>query len=283
MLKDYYHLTKPGIIYGNLMTAAAGFLLASGGNIDFSLFAALLAGTGLIIGSACVFNNYLDRSIDSKMARTKKRAIVSGKISGQNALIFATVLGIFGFLILTQTNRLTLLIGFAAFFSYVVIYGVAKRNSVHGTLVGTLPGAASLVAGYTAVSNQLDKEALLLFIIMVVWQMAHFYSIAIYRLDDYKAAKIPVMPAVNGVKITKFLIMLFVFGFTLAITTFSFLGFGGLSFLVVMSALSLWWLYKGLKGFNSNNDSKWAKGMFGYSLIVLLALSATLGLNSWLI
>jgi protoheme IX farnesyltransferase len=280
LIKEYYRLTKPGIIYGNLMTAAAGFLFASEWHIDVKLFISLLLGTGLIIASACVFNNYIDRGIDAKMARTKTRALVSGKIPAKNAIIFATVLAVLGFIILSYTNFLTVLIGFGALFSYVVLYGFAKRKSVHGTLVGTLPGSASLVAGYTAVTGKLDVGALLLFLIMVAWQMAHFYSIALYRQKDYKNAGIPVLPVVKGAKRTKLEILLYTFLFVIFVTLLSVNRYSGLVFLLVMAPLGLYWLWRGLQGFNVKKDDKWGRQMFGFSLIVLLTLSVMLSFGS---
>jgi protoheme IX farnesyltransferase len=282
LLRAYYELIKPGIVYSNVLTAAAGFLFAARGDFNFGVFAALIAGTSLIIASACVFNNYIDRGIDSKMARTRNRAIASGTISGRNALIYAAAIGSLGFAILTRTNHLTLLVGIVAFVSYVVLYGIAKRKSVHGTLVGTVPGAASLVAGYTAALDHLDAAALVLFLIMVTWQMAHFYSIAIYRLSDYKAAKIPVMPAVKGVEVTKSLILLYISGFLLAACALWLISDAGFTYLIVMGSLCLWWLYKGLSSRRLKDDMIWARGMFGVSLVVLMALSTLLGLNSWL-
>jgi protoheme IX farnesyltransferase len=264
------------------MTAAAGFLLASKGNIKLGLMLALIAGNALIIASACVFNNYIDRGIDSKMARTKKRATAIGKIGKTGAISYASVLGIAGFVVLTQTNMLTFTIGAGAFFSYVVLYGIAKRKSVHGTLVGTAPGAASLVAGYTAVTNRLDLGAFLLFLIMVFWQMAHFYSIAIFRLKDYKKAGIPVMPAVNGVNKTKILITFYIFAYVIASIDLSFFGFAGLSYLVVISALGIYWLYRAISGFKVRSDNKWAGSMFGFSLVVLLVFSFMISINSFL-
>src|SRR5262249_4458865 len=148
----------------------------------------LLVGMGLIIASACIFNNYIDRELDAKMARTQKRALVTHEISVAAALLFAIALGAAGFVVLSRTNPLTVAVGPTAIITYVIFYGWARRHSVHGTLVGTIPGAASLVAGYTAATGRLDTAAWLLFAIMVVWQMAHFYSIATYRLADYKAA-----------------------------------------------------------------------------------------------
>jgi heme o synthase len=97
MFRQYYTLTKPGIIYGNVMTAAGAFLLASKGHVDVWLGIATLVGIGLIIGSACVFNNYTDRDIDKKMARTKKRALAHGDIPTLHALVYGAVLGVIGF------------------------------------------------------------------------------------------------------------------------------------------------------------------------------------------
>ena len=107
MLRAYYALTKPGIIYGNLVTTAAGFFLASKGVMNIGLFVAIMAGTSLVIASACVFNNYIDRDIDVVMERTKQRALVAGTISGARALIFGSALGLLGGLVLIRyTNWL---------------------------------------------------------------------------------------------------------------------------------------------------------------------------------
>jgi protoheme IX farnesyltransferase len=281
-IKMRYELVKPGIVYSNTMTAAAGFLLASKGHVHFSLLLTLLAGTALIIASACVFNNYIDRGIDSKMSRTKKRATASGKISPLWVNIYATILGLAGFIVLAQTNLLTFLIGAAAFISYVVLYGFAKRKTVHGTLVGTLPGSASLVAGYTAATNRLDVAVLLLFLIMLTWQMAHFYSIAIFRLSDYKKAGLPVMPAVKGVKLTKLQIVFYVFAFIIASVDLSFFGYAGVSYLIVVPGLGIYWLFRAINGFKARSDAKWARSMFGFSLIALLAFSIMISLDSFL-
>ncbi len=280
--RNYYILTKPGIVYSNAMTAAAGFLLAADGNISFKTLVALLAGTSFVIAAACICNNYLDRDIDKKMSRTKKRALASRIIPARNAFVLAGALLALGFWSLSYVNRLVMLLGAAAFVSYVFIYTFSKRHTVHGTLLGTLPGAASLVAGYSALSGKLDGGSLILFLIMVAWQMPHFYAIAIRRLDDYKAAKIPVMPAVKGIRATKFQMIFYVILFGVATTLLSVLGYAGASFLVVMLLLSLYWLWLGLKGFNGADNRKWAGKMFGFSLVLLLALSLMLSVNSLL-
>lgn len=283
LINTYIGITKPGIIRGNVMTAAAGFLLASQGSLDSGLFVALVAGTSLVIASACVFNNYLDRNIDKKMDRTKRRALVTGEISVQQALVYATVLSGAGFGILAfYTNAITTLLGVVAIFSYVVLYGLAKRHSTYGTLVGSLPGALSLTAGYTAVTGQLDSGALLLFLIMVVWQMPHFYAIATYRLKDYKAAGLPVLTVVKGVPRAKKSIVAYVAAYGVVSSLLFFYGYTGYTYLLVMVCVSLYWLKIAYGGFTAKDDIKWAHKVFGFSLVVLLTFSVMISLEAWL-
>jgi heme o synthase len=281
--KTYYQLTKPGIIYGNALTAAGGFLLASRGHIDYVLLLAALAGISLVIGSACVFNNYIDRNIDAKMDRTKKRAFASGIISVPVAMIYATVLGLGGATILAlYTNILTLGAGLIGFVVYVFLYGIAKRHTVHGTLVGSISGAMPMVAGYLAVTNSIDLGALILFLIMVCWQMPHFYAIAIYRFNDYKAAGLAVLPVKKGIRVTKIQIIAYIVAFIVAITLLSIYDYTGYVFLIVMSMIGLTWLWRGMQSFKTKNDTIWARKMFLFSLIVILALSVMLPVGSML-
>ncbi len=282
-LKSYYHLTKPGIIRGNAITAAAGFFLASAGSISFINLGVMLAGIVLVMASGCVFNNYMDRGIDKKMQRTKKRALVTGTISAQNALIFATVMGVLGtWLLAAFINLLTAGIGVFGLFAYVILYGVAKRKSVHGTAVGSISGAIPPVAGYVAVTNQLDIVAMLLFVILVCWQMPHFYAIAIFRMKEYASANIPVLPIKKGLYATKVQMILYILAFAAASCTLAALGYTGYSYLVVMAVLSIAWLRLALQGFETKDENKWARKVFGLSLIVLLAFSLMISVNNWL-
>lgn len=238
-------------------------------------------GTALVIASACVFNNYTDRGIDQMMARTKKRAMVIGKISGRNAITYASLLAVLGFSILILfTNALVVAIGLIAFLDYIVLYGVSKRRSVHGTLVGTIAGAAPPVAGYCAVTDHFDSGALIILLIMVCWQMVHFYAIAIRRSKDYKAAKIPVTPLVKGVRNTKIQMLLYTAAFIGAVIGLSVLGYTGYTFAIVMAGLGLVWLYKGLQSFKIKDNVAWAKKMFLFSLVVLLSFSVMMSVGS---
>ncbi len=277
MLRAYYQLTKPGIIYSNVLTAVAGFLLASTHHIDVVRLLYVLLGTSLIIAAACVFNNVIDRGIDAKMARTKERALVSGAISVRRALTFAIVFGVVGFAVLAvHVNWLTTLVGGIAFIDYVIIYGLAKRRSEYGTLAGTLAGAASVVAGFTAATDHFNLEPVLLLLMLTFWQMAHFYAIAIYRLSDYKAAKLPVWPAVRGVADTKRQIIGFVIAFIVASFALTVFGYTGYIYLAVMAAAGLYWLSLALDGLQTKDDKKWARRVFLRSLIVILVLSGAL-------
>jgi protoheme IX farnesyltransferase len=279
-IKSYYRLTKPGIIYSNVLAVAAGFFLASRGNIDVTTLVGSLVGVGLIIASACVINNCIDRKIDIKMDRTKKRALVTGKIRVMNAIRFAVVLGIIGFDILFfTTNLLTVLLGVIAVVFYVVIYGVAKRKSVHGTLVGSISGALPPVAGYTAVTGQIDIAAVALALIWVAWQMPHFFAIAMYRKKDYARAGIPVLPVVRGMLPAKKQIIFYVICFTIATSLMTFFGYTGKIYLVVIGLTSLGWLVLGIRGFRVEDDSRWARKMFFYSLAVMLILCLMLSIG----
>lgn len=283
-IKTYYSLTKPGVLYGNALTAAAGFLLASRGSIDLWLFVTLCVGITLVIASACVLNNYLDQDIDSKMARTKTRALVRGDIEGWKAVVFSAVLGVLGLIVLLLcTNLLVVAIGIAGFVDYVVLYGMlSKRLSIHGTLVGSISGAAPILAGYCAVTGVLDLGAVIVFAILFLWQMPEFYSIAIYRLKEYKAAHIPVMSVIKGVKNTKVQIVVYTFLFVVASLALTIFGYAGYSYFVVMAALGLYWLGLGVRGLNAKDDDAWARKMFRFSLVILLVFCAMISVDAWL-
>lgn len=260
----------------------AGFLLASKYvGFDFWLLLLTLLGVSLVIGSACVFNNVIDRDIDVYMARTKQRALVKKTISPTNALVYGALLGLVGFALLAvYTNMLTVIVGVVGFVDYVVLYGISKRRSVHGTLVGSISGATPILAGYTAVADKFDGAALWLFLAMVFWQMPHFYAIAIRRLKEYKATRLPLLPIKKGIQTTKINIVIYTFAFVISAMFLTLLGYAGWAFLIVMLTVGIYWLKLSLQGFWEKNDQHWAKRMFLFSLVVLLVFSISLILDS---
>ncbi|HJP95765.1 MAG TPA: heme o synthase [Candidatus Saccharimonadales bacterium] len=283
-IRAYYSLTKPGVLYGNVLTAAAGFFLASGRHIDWWLFLALLAGTTLVIGSACAINNYFDQDIDSLMERTKKRAIVSGQVPAQNALVFGIILGILGMMILVAyTNWLVVAIGAIGFVDYVVFYGMlSKRMSVHGTLVGSISGAMPILAGYVGAAGQIDLGAILVFAALFFWQMPEFYSIAIFRQKEYKAAHVPVISVVKGIDHTKREIAYYTVAFVLSTLLLSVHGSTGYIYFTIMAALGIYWIWLAIKGLQTDDSVAWSRKMFHFSLIILLAYSFLISIAPWL-
>lgn len=277
---NYYLLTKPGIIMGNLFTLAAGFFLASKGAIDPWLFLETLVGLAFVMASACVFNNYLDRNIDKKMTRTKQRPLVQGLISGQNAILFATALGIIGFLLLLQfTNLLAVSLAAIGFFVYVVLYTLWKGRTVYGTAIGSIAGAIPPVVGYCAVTNQFDAGAMILYMMMVLWQMPHFFAIAMMYREEYAAAKIPVLPIIKGAFQTKIHMTLYIILFALTAVLLTAFNYTGYLYMIIAIAFSLAWLGLCLQGFKTDNDKSWSRHMFRMSLAAIGAICIAIPLD----
>lgn len=282
--RSYVQLIKPGITLSNTMSAAAGFFLASSiFGFDIVNLIGVLGGVAFVIASACVVNNVLDRDIDKRMKRTKGREIASGSISLATARTFAFILAIIGFCMLALlTNWLTFWLGVIAFIWYVVVYGIAKRTTVFSTIIGGVCGALPPVAGYTAVSGQLDTIACILFGLLMIWQLPHFYSIAIFRRSDYASADLPIWSVRYGTHSTKVQILFWVIVFALIAPLPAFFGATGFVYLFVMLAASVLWIWRGVATYRKLDDVKWARGMFGYSLIVLLTLCGSLAVGGYL-
>jgi len=281
MLKDYYRLIKPGIIYANVLTGLAGYLYASKWHIAVRVLVSMLIGTSLIIAAAAIVNNYTDRGIDALMERTKNRALVTGRINWRIALLLATICLTLGIVcIAVEVNYLVLAIGLGAYVIYTIPYAIAKRTSPYSTLIGAVPGAASITAGYCAFSGSLDRSAALLFLLMVFWQMPHFYAIGLRRLKDYKAAQLKIMPVVYGARRTKIEMKAYISLFLAANLCLSIFGDTKVIYALVMTLISLLWLTKA--GAPKESQTAWAKGMFILSLQVLLVFSLMLSIGRFL-
>ncbi|CAN5375496.1 heme o synthase [soil metagenome] len=282
--RSYLQLIKPGITLSNTLTGIAGFLLAAS-IIPFSLSAFIAATIGIatIIASACVVNNIIDRDIDKRMKRTAKRDVASGKISIGKAILFAILLGFIGFgAVFIWTNLLTFFLGVIAYVWYVVIYGVAKRTTVWSTLIGAVPGALPPVAGYTALTGTLDAATAILFLMMLLWQMAHFYAIAVFRKDDYASAKLPVWSVVYGLKSTKRQILIFAVAYGLSSLLLSVYGYAGTVYLTLSILIAVYWVYRGISLYNVLDDVKWSRKMFGASLLVMLSMCTLIAVGGYL-
>jgi len=282
MIKTYYSLIKPGMVFGNAIIVIGGFMLAAKTNINLWLFFGTLVGISLVIASGCVFNNYIDRDIDAKMARTKDRALVKHAVSKRATLIYGTCLGIAGFLLLiASTNILTVLLAILGFFFYVVMYSMwTKRRTSWGTVVGSISGAVPPVVGYCAVTNRFDLGAVLFFFLIVFWLMPAFYAIAIRRHDDYAAAGIPVLPAKKGIFAAKIHMLLYILAFFDVAVMLAAFGYAGYGYFIVASIFGLAWLALCIQGFWVKDNKRWARTMFFFSLSAIMSVFLAVFINA---
>ncbi|WP_180114054.1 heme o synthase [Acinetobacter sp. YH12063] len=282
MLKKYLFLTKPGILFGNFVTALGGYFVAAQGFVDFLLLLLTLLGTLFVVASGCVVNNVIDQDIDSKMQRTQNRAMVKKSISIPVALVFALVLGVIGFSILWfWVNAYAFLFAVIGFVVYVGFYSLwTKRTTIHQTIIGSLSGAAPPVIGYTAVANQFDLGALLIFIGYAFWQMPHSWGIAVYRFDDYKNAGIPILPVARSIHRTKVESLVYVILFCITMNGLYFYGYANWIYMIVLNALSLYWIYLTIQGFKAEDDQVWAKQYFMFSVKLITVISLIFSFTS---
>ncbi|WJH32232.1 heme o synthase [Paenibacillus aurantius] len=272
--KDFYHLTKPGIIFSNLITAFGGFWIASKWEINWGLMVLTLLGTALVMASGCVLNNYLDRDLDGKMERTRKRALPTGKLSPNVVLGYGITLGVIGTSVLgLLVNPLAALLGLFGLFVYVWIYTAwLKRTSVWNTVVGAISGAVPPVIGYVAVTETIDMGAAVLFAILFLWQPPHFWALGIRRLEDYKAAGYQMLPVVKGTFQTKLSMLRYVVPLVpLPVLLYTY-GYVGEIFLFAGPILGLIWLYLCVQGFKAKDETQWAKKTFLFSINYLTLL-----------
>jgi len=280
-IKKYILITKPGIILGNLVSVAGGFFLASKGRIDIAVLLATIIGASLVVASGCVFNNCIDRNMDRKMARTRDRVLAKGLMSPGVAVLYASLLGIAGTALLrAATNILCVAIVLAGFTIYVGVYSLyLKRKSVYGMLIGSLAGAAPPLIGYCAVTSRFDMGAVILLSIFSLWQIPHSHAIAVFRLKDYTAADIPVLPIRQGIPAAKKHIVGYILAFMVAAPMLTFGGYTGYSYLAVAVAMGLAWLYMAWSGRRTSDDRLWAKRLFVFSILSITVLSIMMGLD----
>ncbi|MEM1223677.1 MAG: heme o synthase [Verrucomicrobiota bacterium] len=184
-LEDYYELTKPRLSFLSVVTAIIGYLSANPVR-DMGVLFSLLLGTSLAAGGAAVLNQWLERDADGKMVRTRERAIPAGRVSPTIALIYGLALSIAGCLLLYfGTNPLAGLLTVATIASYVLLYTPLKLLTTWNTLIGAFPGALPPLIGWAAAEGRITTLGWILFIILFLWQMPHFFAIAWTHRKDY--------------------------------------------------------------------------------------------------
>ena len=280
--RSFYELTKPRVVMLIVFTAIVGTLLAVPGMppLDALIFGNL--GIGLAAASAAVVNHVLDERIDSQMSRTKRRPLPTGKMSSRAALIFAGVLCVTSMTILVLlVNVLTAVLTFASLIGYAVIYTVwLKRATSQNIVIGGAAGAAPPVLGWTAVTNSIDPNALLLFLIVFIWTPPHFWALAIARRDEYAKVGIPMLPVTHGIAFTRLQVLLYTMLLT-AVTLMPFVtGMSGLIYLaaaLVLNGMFVWYAWK-MRSAGAHLPMK----VFRFSITYLMWLFAALLIDHYL-
>ncbi len=269
--KDYVNLTKPRMIMTNLITAFGGFWLASKWNIQWDIFIYMLAGTALVMASGCVFNNVIDRERDILMERTQGRAMATGVIRKETAILYGSVLGILGILLLYfLVNPLSAALGVLGHIAYVIIYTAwLKPTSTWSTSVGGISGAVPPVIGYAAAAGTIDAGAVLLFAVLFFWQPPHFWALGIRKREEYRKAGYPLLPVVKGVTRTKWQMIPYLIALYPTTILLYTLDYVGIVFLIGALLLLFDWTWQCVSGLFAKDVDVWAGRAFKHSLYYL--------------
>jgi len=271
--QDYLELTKPKVVALMLLTAVIGMLLAEPGLPSLTVLFYGNLGIGLLAGAAAVVNHVVDQKVDTKMARTMRRPVATGRLGSAEALGFAATIGLIGMIVLVwQVNMLTAWLTLASLVGYAVIYTLyLKRATPQNIVIGGLAGAMPPLLGWTAVTNSVDANALLLVLIIFAWTPPHFWALAIHRKEEYAKAEIPMLPVTHGNRFTEFHILLYTL-ILIAVTLMPFAtGMSGLIYLAGAVVLGLRFLQYAIRLLRSD-DRRIALDTFKFSITYLMLL-----------
>ena len=284
LLRSYYELCKPNVVYMMLICAFVGMLLAEESVSSFGYLFVSLTGIACCAASAAAVNQVIDRNTDASMTRTDQRPLPQGELSPTHASLFALIIGILGALILyLYVNTLTMILTLASLVGYAFIYTVyLKRATPQNIVIGGLAGAAPPLLGWSSISNSIDPHALLLVLIIFVWTPPHFWALAIYRKDEYAKESIPMLPVTHGVTFTKLQIVLY----TIILFIVSMLPYvvlmSGEIYLYSALILSTIFLYYSINLYFSNDEED-AMKTFQFSIYYIFLIFLALLIDHFLI
>ena len=285
ILRSYYHLCKPNVVFMMLITSLIGSLLATNGsNFNPLLILISLIGIGLCAASAAAINQVVDQKVDANMSRTSERPIPQGEISSSKAISFAIVIGLIGYAILYRyVNALTAYLTIASLIGYAIIYTVfLKRATPQNIVIGGLAGAAPPLLGWSSITGSIDPNALLLVLIIFAWTPPHFWALAIHRKDEYAKENIPMLPVTHGISFTKLQIILYTIIMLLVSLFPYFVMMSGAFYLVsalVLGSIFLWYAFR-LYGDDSNSL---AMPTFQYSIYYIFLIFLALLIDHFMI
>ena len=273
-LHSFYQLMKPRVMSLVIFTCVVGLIIAPV-QVDFVTATLSLVAVALGAGAAGSLNMWYESDLDALMKRTCLRPIPTGKVKKENALIFGIITSIGSVLALYFfSNFLSALMLTITILFYVVVYTIwLKQRTPQNIVIGGAAGAFPPIIGWTIATNSISLEPLLLFLIIFFWTPSHFWALSLYKTDDYSNAKIPMLPVVSGIKITK--INIFIYSIILFLISLSpyFFGFNGLIYLFVSSILGIYYVYLCYKLLVTTNEEKViAKKIFVYSILYLFLI-----------
>ena len=283
-LRAFYVLTKPRVNTLIVFCAVIGMFLAVPEGLPnaFTVFAATV-GIACVAGAAAAMNCLIEQHIDARMTRTRARPLPRGALSSGEALVFATVLGSCGLLVLHQAvNPLTMWLTLATFVGYAVIYTVLlKPRTPQNIVIGGASGAMPPVLGWAAVSGEVSSDALLLFLIIFAWTPPHFWALALYRTADYARAGLPMLPVTHGSEFTRLSVLLYTF-ILFGVTLLPFATrMSGALYLAVAVALGLQFIRYAWRLYRDYSDAL-ARRTFRFSIVYLFVLFAALLVDHYL-
>lgn len=283
--RDYLILCKPRVVLLMLLTMWAGMYLGAADTIPWWLWINATLGIAMMSGAAATLNHVIDHRVDALMERTKKRPLVTGKLSIQQAMTFAIVQAFVGFIIVYfGVNPLTAILTSLAAIGYSLVYSLyLKRATSQNIVIGGLSGAMPPLLGWTAVTGKLDPQAWLLVLIIFTWTPAHFWALCLHRYHEYKKASIPMLPITHGIPFTKLNIVLYSL-LTVACSLLPYaIGMSGQFYFVSVLLLNVGLMGYALKLQFSTDDNQIALKTFQYSLVYLTGLFVVILLDHYLL
>jgi len=280
--RAYYDITKPKVVALLVLTALVGMSLSVPGGLPWQLLLPAMLGIALLSSAAAAINHIVDEKIDTVMGRTHNRPLPEGRISATNAIVFATSIALLGFIILyALVNPLTAFLTLAGLVGYSFVYTMyLKRATPQNITIGGLAGAIPPLLGWTAMTNEIAPNALLLVLIIFTWTPPHFWALAIHRKDDYAKVNIPMLPVTHGVSFTKTQILLYtVLLFVVCLLPYL-VGMSNWLYLVGACSLNLIFFgYAWQLKFHAKEDT--AMATFKFSIIHLMLLFIILLLDHY--
>lgn len=271
--RDYLELCKPRVVLLMILTSMVGMALVPSQYFSWFVFVVANIGIALVAFGAAVVNHIVDRHIDCLMRRTEKRPIVQGKVSTKNAMVFSALLSVIGIAILiAYVNVLTATLTFLSLVGYAGIYTFyLKHATSQNIVIGGLAGATPPLLGWVAMTGHIDLNAIWLVLIIFIWTPPHFWALAIYRVEDYAKANVPMLPVTHGIAYTKLNILIYTI-ILLIVTLLPFFThlFGWIYFIaaIILNARFIHWAIRLLR----TDDPRVGFDLFRFSIVYLMLL-----------